>query len=57
MGDLTHAHGEVVVSLDIGSQELLRGGPHAEGAHNTMHGVVKGPFSEQIGGVTSFFAR
>ena len=48
MGDLTRTHCEVAVRLDIGSQEWLHGGPHAEGAHNTMHGVVKGPFSKQI---------
>ena len=50
MGDLTRAHGEVIGRLDSGSQEWLRGGPHVEGTRNTMHGVVRGPFAEQIGG-------
>ena len=47
-GDLTRAHGEVVVRLDSRNQQWLHSGPHAEGAHNTKHGVVKGPSSKQI---------
>ena len=43
-------HGEVVVRLDIGSQVLLGRGSHVVGWCNTMHGIVKGPFSEQIQG-------